>query len=59
MTTVGESRAFADRPMYAHNTRSAIFAKVNVDEQLGVIRVTSVVSAVAAGHILNPKTTGS
>jgi xanthine dehydrogenase YagR molybdenum-binding subunit len=29
---------------------------VKVDEQLGVIRVARVVSAVAAGRILNPKT---
>jgi xanthine dehydrogenase YagR molybdenum-binding subunit len=32
---------------------------VRVDEQLGVIRVTRVVSAVAAGRILNPKTASS
>ena len=43
----------------AHNTHSAIFAEVKVDEQLGVIRVTRVVSAVAAGRILNTKTAGS
>ena len=38
---------------YARNTHSAIFAEVKVDEQLGVIRVTRVVNAVAAGRILN------
>ncbi len=43
----------------AHNTHSAIFAEVKVDEQLGVIRVTRVVSAVAAGRILNAKTASS
>jgi xanthine dehydrogenase YagR molybdenum-binding subunit len=43
----------------AHNTHSAIFAEVKVDEQLGVIRVTRVVSAVAAGRILNIKTATS
>ena len=43
----------------ANNTHSAIFAEVKVDEQLGVIRVTRVVSAVAAGRILNTKTAGS
>ena len=43
----------------AHNTHSAVFAEVKVDEQLGVIRVTRVVSAVAAGRILNTKTAGS
>ena len=41
------------------NTHSAIFAEVKVDEQLGVIRVTRVVSAVAAGRILNTKTARS
>ena len=44
---------------HAHNTHSAIFAEVKVDEQLGVIRVTRVVSAVAAGRILNTKTATS
>jgi xanthine dehydrogenase YagR molybdenum-binding subunit len=43
----------------AHNTHSAVFAEVKVDEQLGVIRVTRVVSAVAAGRILNTKTAAS
>jgi xanthine dehydrogenase YagR molybdenum-binding subunit len=43
----------------AHNTHAAVFAEVKVDEQLGVIRVTRVVSAVAAGRILNTKTASS
>src|SRR3984893_4236287 len=43
----------------AHNTHAAMFAEVKVDEQLGVIRVTRVVSAVAAGRILNTKTASS
>ncbi len=43
----------------AHNTHSAAFAEVKVDEQLGVIRVSRVVSAVAAGRILNTKTAAS
>src|SRR5262252_6969197 len=43
----------------AHNTHSAIFAEVKVDEELGVIRVTRVVSAVAAGRIVNTKTASS
>jgi xanthine dehydrogenase YagR molybdenum-binding subunit len=43
----------------AHNTHSAVFAEVKVDEQLGVIRVTRVVSAIAAGRILNLKTASS
>jgi xanthine dehydrogenase YagR molybdenum-binding subunit len=44
---------------YARNTHSAIFAEVKVDQDLGMIRVTRVVSAVAAGRILNPKTARS
>ncbi|WP_027529689.1 xanthine dehydrogenase family protein molybdopterin-binding subunit [Bradyrhizobium sp. WSM3983] len=47
---------FAEDKSYARNTHSAVFAEVKVDEQLGVIRVTRVVSAVAAGRILNTKT---
>jgi xanthine dehydrogenase YagR molybdenum-binding subunit len=43
----------------ANNTHAATFVEVKVDEQLGVIRVTRVVSAVAAGRILNTKTAGS
>jgi xanthine dehydrogenase YagR molybdenum-binding subunit len=54
-----KTTTFADDGSLAHNTHSAIFAEVKVDEQLGVIRVTRVVSAVAAGRILNPKTASS
>jgi xanthine dehydrogenase YagR molybdenum-binding subunit len=43
----------------ANNTHVAQFVEVKVDEQLGVIRVTRAVSAVAAGRILNTKTAGS
>jgi len=48
-----------DDGSHAHNTHSAIFAEVKVDEELGVIRVTRVVSSVAAGRILNTKTARS
>ncbi|HKD76720.1 MAG TPA: xanthine dehydrogenase family protein molybdopterin-binding subunit [Ktedonobacterales bacterium] len=51
--------AFADDGSRAHNTHSAVFAEVKVDDQLGVIRVTRIVSAVAAGRILNIKTARS
>jgi xanthine dehydrogenase YagR molybdenum-binding subunit len=51
-----KSTDFKDDSAYARNVHSAVFAEVKVDEQLGVIRVTRVVSAVAAGRILNPKT---
>jgi len=50
---------FANGGKHASNTHSAVFAEVKVDEQLGVTRVTRVVSAVAAGRILNTKTAGS
>jgi len=54
-----KTTTFADDGSHAHNTHSAIFAEVKVDEQLGVIRVTRVVSAIAAGRILNTKTASS
>jgi len=55
-----ESRAeFPPDGAHARNTHSAIFAEVKVDEQLGVIRATRVVNAVAAGRILNTKTAHS
>jgi len=54
-----KSTTFADDGSHSHNTHSAIFAEVKVDEQLGVIRVTRAVSAVAAGRILNTKTAHS
>jgi xanthine dehydrogenase YagR molybdenum-binding subunit len=44
---------------YAAYTHSAIFAEVRVDEELGRVRVTRIVDAVAAGKILNPKTARS
>jgi xanthine dehydrogenase YagR molybdenum-binding subunit len=44
---------------YAHFTHSAIFAEVKIDEEVGVIRVTRLVNAVAAGRILNPKVAAS
>ncbi len=48
-----------DNSSRAHNTHSAIFAEVKVDEQLGIIRATRIVSAIAAGRILNTKTAHS
>jgi xanthine dehydrogenase YagR molybdenum-binding subunit len=48
-----------EKSKYSHSTHSAVFAEVKIDEELGVIRVTRVVSAVAAGRILNPKVAAS
>ena len=42
--------------LYSH---SAVFAEVSVDEDLGTIHCTRVVSAIAGGRILNPKTARS
>ena len=47
------------REGYSTATHSAVFVEVLVDEDLGVIRVNRVVSAVAAGRVVNPKTARS
>jgi xanthine dehydrogenase YagR molybdenum-binding subunit len=44
---------------FSQYTHSAVFAEVHVDEQLGVVRVTRLVNAVAAGKIINPQTARS
>jgi xanthine dehydrogenase YagR molybdenum-binding subunit len=54
-----ESNTFTEDKLHARNAHSAVFAEVKVDEELGVIRVTRVVNAVAAGRILNLKTAHS
>ncbi|HEV7881866.1 xanthine dehydrogenase family protein molybdopterin-binding subunit [Bradyrhizobium sp.] len=51
-----KSTSFKKDDKHARNAHSAVFAEVKVDEQLGVIRVTRLVSALAAGRILNTKT---
>jgi xanthine dehydrogenase YagR molybdenum-binding subunit len=49
----------AKQKQYARNAHSAVFVEVHVDADLGTIQVRRVVSAVAAGRILNPKTARS
>lgn len=44
---------------YSRAVHSAAFVEVEVDEELGVIKVTRAVTAVAAGRIINPKTARS
>jgi xanthine dehydrogenase YagR molybdenum-binding subunit len=44
------------RSGFATATHSAVFVEVRVDEDLGTIKVSRVVSAVAAGRVINPKT---
>jgi xanthine dehydrogenase YagR molybdenum-binding subunit len=48
-----------EQKSYACYSHSAIFAEVHVDEELGTVKVTRVLSAVAGGRILNPKTARS
>jgi xanthine dehydrogenase YagR molybdenum-binding subunit len=50
---------FPEDSSHARNTHSAVFVEVKIDEELGIIRVTRVVDAVAAGRILNTKTAHS
>lgn len=47
---------FMESRKFAQNVHSAVFVEVAVDEDLGTVKVTRVVSAVAAGRILNPRT---
>jgi len=54
-----KTASFLHTGSHSHNTHSAIFAEVKVDEQLDIIRVTRVVSAIAGGRILNTKTAHS
>ena len=53
------NNSFKEDSLHARNTHSAIFAEVKIDEQIGIIRVTRIVNAVAAGRILNTKTAHS
>src|SRR5262249_52754195 len=55
----GSAQRSQEAQEYAHWAHSATFVEVNVDEDLGIVRVPRVVSAVAAGRILNPKTARS
>ncbi|MEE1924950.1 xanthine dehydrogenase family protein molybdopterin-binding subunit [Pseudomonas sp. 148P] len=49
----------ASRQGFACATHSAVFVEVRIDEALGTLRVSRVVSAVAAGRVINPKTARS
>lgn len=48
-----------EQKKYVRATHSAVFVEVRVDEDFGTVRVTRVVSAIAAGRIINPKTATS
>lgn len=49
----------AEQKRHARGTHAAVFAEVRVDEALGTVRVTRIVSAIDAGRIVNPKTATS
>ena len=49
----------AKRQPFSTATHSAVFVEVLVDEALGTIKVSRVVSAIAAGRVVNPKTARS
>ena len=59
VTSVKEEAASAGNKLIelgcASYTHAAAFVEVRVDEDLGVVRVTRLINAVAAGRILNPK----
>ncbi len=44
---------------YSRCAHSAVFAEVEVDEEFGIVSVTRMITAVAAGKIINPKTARS
>ncbi len=44
---------------YIRAAHSAVFVEVEVDEDFGLVKVTRIVSAIAAGKIINPKTARS
>jgi xanthine dehydrogenase YagR molybdenum-binding subunit len=55
---VGEGSGAADaaaKQRYAMFAHGAVFAEVKVDPDLGMVRVTRLVGAFAAGRIVNPK----
>jgi xanthine dehydrogenase YagR molybdenum-binding subunit len=49
----------ARQKKYVRSTHSAVFCQVAVDETFGTVRVERVVSAIAAGRIISPKTARS
>lgn len=54
----GLPRALKQRK-YMRCAHSAVFVEVEVDEDFGLVKVTRMVNAVAAGKIINPKTARS
>ena len=59
VTATHHSEEYEGRAGYSCHAFGAAFAEVEVDEPLGVVRVTRLVGAYACGRILNPKTAHS
>jgi len=59
ITFVLKSATCRSRLRKSQHAHSAVFVEVKIDEDLGVVRVTQVVNAVAAGRIISPKTARS
>ncbi len=57
--TASAGPSMIDKLNYSFHSHSATFVEVKVDEDLGIIRVTRVVSAIAGGKVINPKTARS
>ncbi|TRX74221.1 xanthine dehydrogenase family protein molybdopterin-binding subunit [Pseudomonas mangiferae] len=51
-----DAKPEAERDKYATGSHAAVFVEVKVDEALGTVQVSRVVSAIAAGRVVNPKT---
>jgi xanthine dehydrogenase YagR molybdenum-binding subunit len=56
---VASAKPGAKAQRHIRHSHSAVFAEVRVDPDLGSIEVSRMVSAIAAGRILNPKTARS
>lgn len=54
-----EASARPKQDNYSRHTHSAIFAQAEVDEDFGTVRVTRVVTAIAGGRVINPRTARS
>jgi len=48
-----------EQSRYRMNSHSAVFVEVKVDEDFDTVHVTRVVSAIAGGRVINPKTARS
>ncbi|MDB5888991.1 MAG: xanthine dehydrogenase family protein molybdopterin-binding subunit, partial [Rhodocyclales bacterium] len=52
----GDARPGDERQQYSMHSFGAVFAEVNVDRDLGIVRVQRVVGAYGVGNLLNAKT---